>query len=113
MLKRHLLRLPVVVSTGAVVGILASGLSTAGESDSRQLVSNDPAGQVRTFNTNGAVDVDNPFFKDLGTNGRSCFTCHRPAQGWTITPESVQSRFVESRGLDPIFRTNDGSNCEG
>ena len=113
MLKRHLVSLAVVVSTGAVVGILALGLSTAAETDSRQLVSNDPAGQVRTFNTNGAVDVDNPFFKDLGTNGRSCFTCHRPAQGWTITPESVQSRFVESRGLDPIFRTNDGSNCEG
>jgi len=113
MLKRHLVSLAVVVSTGAVVGILASDLSTAGETDSRQLVSNDPAGQVRTFNTNGALDVDNPFFKDLGTNGRSCFTCHRPAQGWTITPESVQSRFVESRGLDPIFRTNDGSNCEG
>jgi cytochrome c peroxidase len=113
MLKRHLVSLAIVVSTGAVVGILASDLSTAGETDSRQLVSNDPAGQVRTFNTNGALDVDNPFFKDLGTNGRSCFTCHRPAQGWTITPESVQSRFVESRGLDPIFRTNDGSNCEG
>jgi hypothetical protein len=113
MLKRHLVSLAVVVSTGAVVGILVSDLSTAGETDSRQLVSNDPAGQVRTFNTNGALDVDNPFFKELGTNGRSCFTCHRPAQGWTITPESVQSRFVESRGLDPIFRTNDGSNCEG
>jgi cytochrome c peroxidase len=113
MLKRHLVSLAVVVSTGAVVGILASDLSTAGETDSRQLVFNDPAGQVRTFNTSGALDVDNPFFKDLGTNGRSCFTCHRPAQGWTITPESVQSRFVESRGLDPIFRTNDGSNCEG
>jgi cytochrome c peroxidase len=113
MLKRHLVSLAVVVSTGPVVGILASDLSTAGETDSRQLVSNDPAGQVRTFKTNGALDVDNPFFKDLGTNGRSCFTCHRPAQGWTITPESVQSRFVESRGLDPIFRTNDGSNCEG
>jgi cytochrome c peroxidase len=113
MLKRHLVSLAVVVSTGAVVGVLASDLSTAGETESRQLVSDDPAGQVRTFNTNGALDLDNPFFKDLGTNGRSCFTCHRPAQGWTITPESVQSRFVESRGLDPIFRTNDGSNCEG
>ena len=113
MLKRHFMGLTVVVSTCAVAGMFAaSGLSTAGETDPRQLVSNDSTGQVRTFNTNGALDVDNPFFQDLGTNGRTCFTCHRPAQGWTITPESVQSRFTESRGLDPIFRTNDGSNCE-
>src|ERR1700730_9332226 len=48
-----------------------------------------------------------------GATARSCFSCHRPGQGWTITPESVQHRFEESRGLDPIFRTNDGSNCEG
>ena len=93
--------------------LAASGDSTAGETDPHQLVSDDPTGQVRTFNVNGALDLDNPFFKDLGTNGRTCFSCHRPAQGWTVTPESVQSRFVESRGLDPIFRTNDGSNCEG
>ena len=114
MLKRHLLGLAVVVSTGAVAGMLAaSGVSTAGETDPHQLVSDDPTGQMRTFDVNGALDVDNPFFKDLGTNGRTCFSCHRPAQGWTITPESVQGRFAESRGLDPIFRTNDGSNCEG
>jgi cytochrome c peroxidase len=68
---------------------------------------------VRTVDLNGPLDLDNPFFKELGTNGRSCFSCHRPGQGWTITPESVQHRFEESRGLDPIFRTNDGSNCEG
>jgi hypothetical protein len=114
MLKRHVLGLAAVASTGAVAGILAtSGMSTAGESDPRQLVSEGAAGQVRTFNVNGAFDLDNPFFKELGTNGRTCSSCHRPAQGWTITPESVQSRFAESLGLDPIFRTNDGSNCEG
>jgi len=113
MLKRHLLGLPIVVSTGAVAGMLAASVSTSGETDPHQLASDDPTGQVRTFNVNGALDLDNPFFKDLGTNGRTCFSCHRPAQGWTITPVSVEGRFVESQGLDPIFRTNDGSNCEG
>jgi cytochrome c peroxidase len=113
-LKRHVLGLAFVVSIDAAAGMLAgSGLSRADESDTRQLVADDRTGQVRTFNVNGALDLDNPFFKELGTNGRSCFSCHRPAQGWSITPESVQSRFVESLGLDPIFRTNDGSNCKG
>src|SRR5207248_8562560 len=33
-----------------------------------------------------------------------------PSDGWTITPTHVQVRFALSSGLDPIFRTNDGSN---
>jgi hypothetical protein len=60
-----------------------------------------------------SVDADNPFFRELGTNGRSCVTCHRPAQGWNITPSELGDRFDRTDGLDPIFRTNDGSNCEG
>jgi len=65
------------------------------------------------LSTRGEIDTENPFFQDVGTNGRSCFTCHRPAQAWTITPAEVQERFAASEGLDPIFRNNDGSNCEG
>src|SRR5262249_5700194 len=71
------------------------------------------SGIVRTVNVNGPIDLNNPFFQSLGINGRSCFSCHRPAQGWTLTPESVQRRFEESGGLDPGFRTNDGANGEG
>jgi hypothetical protein len=40
-------------------------------------------------------------------------TCHRPAQAWNITPAELRDRFDRTDGLDPIFRTNDGSNCEG
>jgi len=47
---------------------------------------------------------------ELGTNGRSCFTCHRIDQGWTITPAGVQARFTASSGNDPIFRLVDGAN---
>jgi cytochrome c peroxidase len=72
-------------------------------------------------NASGAVGVvgidattsENPFFRALGTNGRSCLTCHQPAQGWTIAPEELRDRFDRTDGLDPIFRANDGSNCEG
>ncbi len=69
-----------------------------------------PTGAVQTFSTAGRIDRNNPFFQDLGTNGRTCFTCHRPENGWTISPASVRERFEASAGLDPIFRTNDGSN---
>jgi hypothetical protein len=113
MLKRPFVTLAVFVSAGAIALLMTAGRSAAGDAAPSLLASDDPSGQVRTFNVNGALDFDNPFFKELGTNGRTCFSCHRPDQGWTITPEGVRRRFTESRGLDPIFRTNDGSNCEG
>src|SRR5687768_1377211 len=71
------------------------------------------AGVLRTLHTSGTIDRTNPFFEDLGTNGRRCVTCHQPAQAWTITPEELQERFARTAGLDPIFRTIDGSNCAG
>src|SRR5262245_10955616 len=70
------------------------------------------SGQSATFTSNGVVDRANPFFQDLGTNGRTCGSCHLPDQGWSIAAAQVQARFDASAGLDPIFRTNDGSNCD-
>jgi cytochrome c peroxidase len=87
--------------------------TVAHETRPDELTSVNPKGVHRTFTTAGSIDTNNPFFQDLGTNGRTCFTCHRPAQAWSITPEEVQDRFERTAGLDPIFRTNDGSNCEG
>jgi len=37
-------------------------------------------------------------------------TCHQPSTGWTVTPQQIQQRFQATNGLDPIFRTVDGSN---
>ncbi len=62
-----------------------------------------------TVFTMGAPKPTDPFFKSLGTNGRSCATCHTQAEGWTITPAGMQARFDATDGLDPAFRTNDGS----
>src|SRR4051812_21418237 len=64
-------------------------------------------GSSRSFSPSGALDTRNPFFQNLGSNGRSCVSCHQPGQGWTITPEEVQQRFEATAGLDPIFRPND------
>jgi cytochrome c peroxidase len=69
-----------------------------------------PTGAARTISTAGRINRNNPFFQVLGANGRSCITCHRPETGWTITPTSARDRFEATEGLDPIFRTNDGSN---
>ncbi len=79
----------------------------------QQLTFVNASGILRTLNTEGIFDRDNAFFRELGSNGRTCATCHQPAQAWTITPSEVQDRFERTSGLDPIFRANDGSNCEG
>jgi hypothetical protein len=102
--------LPLLVFAPAILAM--ADTTGADEPDLFQLVFSNPFGIHRTLSTAGQVDTNNAFFQDLGTNGRSCFTCHRPAQAWTVTPVEVRERFRLTRGLDPIFRTNDGSNCE-
>ena len=70
------------------------------------------SGWATTINVAGfpVVARDNPFFLDLGINGRRCVTCHEPANNMTVTPDGLRARFDATRGRDPIFRTNDGSN---
>lgn len=70
-----------------------------------------PSGVLRTVATNGnTFDLSNPFFQSLGTNGRSCVSCHVPSTGWTISPAELNQRFNRTAGFDPIFRSVDGSN---
>ncbi len=83
----------------------------AGSNLPNLLAFNDPTGVFRTYSTAGSIDQTNPFFQSLGTNGRSCGSCHQASDAWTVTPAHIQQRFDASQGTDPIFRPNDGSNC--
>ena len=74
------------------------------------LLSPDSTGVLATYSTAGGI-VINPFFQSLGTNGRSCGTCHISSSAWTITPADVKEKFDRTQGTEPIFRTNDASNC--
>jgi hypothetical protein len=71
------------------------------------------SGFLGTYNAGGGpIDLTGPFFQALGTNGRSCGSCHRPSEGWSISADEIKRRFNATQGQDPIFRTNDGSNCD-
>lgn len=73
----------------------------------------DPAGLIETYNAGGApIDLRNPFFQSLGTNGRTCASCHLPTEGWSISADEVRLRFELTLGFDPIFRPNDGAICD-
>jgi cytochrome c peroxidase len=81
-------------------------------------------GESRNLSTRGAIDRTNEFFKGFG-NGRGCVSCHRPEDGFSITPRTIQALFKKC-GLDSdnyqenapqfdpvacaVFRTNDGAN---
>ena len=37
-----------------------------------------PSGLAQSATSSGDLDLQSPFFASLGTNGRSCGTCHQP-----------------------------------
>jgi cytochrome c peroxidase len=91
---------------------LASTLDAAGDRALPNLQRfADPTGFAATFSSAGKLSLQGPFFQSLGTNGRSCSTCHQPSDGWTVTPPHLQERFDASDGTDPVFRPVDGANA--
>jgi hypothetical protein len=71
----------------------------------------DASGVITTLSVNGPIDSHGAFFQSLGTNGRSCATCHVASQAMSISATGIQQRFVETRGRDPLFAAVDGANC--
>jgi cytochrome c peroxidase len=72
---------------------------------------NDPTGALQTINANGRTNTNGAFFQSLGTNGRSCSTCHVADQAMSMTPSQIRERFAQTRGGDPLFAAFDGANC--
>ncbi len=70
----------------------------------------DASGTLDTF-THTQIDSSSPFFADLGSNNRTCNSCHVANDGWSVNPPDLQQRFQSSQGTDPIFRVVDGANC--
>ena len=72
----------------------------------------DPAGAVATYQPGGAISIqNNAFFRTVGSNGRSCLTCHRIADGWGLSAADAQALFTRTGGTDPLFRAVDGAVC--
>src|SRR5262245_59958051 len=67
----------------------------------------DRFGVAESFHTTGAIDFTNPFFSQLGTNARSCGTCHAADMGWTLTTSEARKQFLLTAGLAPLFLPHD------
>ena len=84
----------------------ASG-DDGGASDT-SLVTRDRAGALATVSAYGVnADTSNGFAANLGTNGRSCASCHVAEDAWSFTPQHARSLASD----DPLFSPNDGSDC--
>jgi hypothetical protein len=71
-----------------------------------------PYGSLSILNTSGDIQTKgNAFFEAIGTNGRACVTCHQPADGMSISVETIRERWRVTNGSDPLFSAIDGKNC--
>ena len=99
--------------------ILQSGCGVqAGDQASTDVVTEESAlepalnasGVGDSLHTTGAIDHTNPFFQQLGTNPRTCATCHSAQQGWTTNSGTLAVQFVLTLGLAPVFNLVDEGN---
>ena len=75
------------------------------------VITPDASGWLATFQPNGStLTAGNAFFQNLGTNGRTCFTCHEPQDGWGLSAADASLRFAVNPS-DPLFRLVDGATC--
>jgi len=96
---------------GLLLALAGANLHAGSFKPADSLTNADATGLVRTFTPSGSVDTGNPFFQSLGSNGRSCSSCHRAENAWSISPGDLQIRFLRSGGTDPVFRSVDGANA--
>ena len=69
-------------------------------------------GSGGVLNSTGPVNTTgHPFFEAIGRNGRACVTCHQPANGMSLSVETIRRRWDETQGKDPLFAPVDGMNC--
>ena len=99
-----------ILLVGAGCGLTGDSEDPVNESSANLLSANNDFGTAETFHVTGAVDFTNPFFQQLGTNPRTCATCHSPDQGWTMTSDANDQLFHDTDGLAPLFnRVDEGS----
>ena len=108
------MRLSLKTATGLWMGLLVTTVGASAQSSLPDLFPfPNGSGLLQNHNTsNEPISLTGAFFRSLGTNGRSCGTCHRPAEGFGVSAADTLLRFILTGGTDPIFRTNDGSNCD-
>jgi hypothetical protein len=89
----------------------SEGMDAAARATFEIFLSPNSSGRLGTVSTVGTIDRGNAFFQNLGTNGRTCATCHLQASAFGLSSEAAQAVFATTGGRDPLFAPVDGANC--
>jgi len=103
---------PVVLGSGGNRASGSGGAASGGANGAipGMVVSANSAGSALTVRMDGAlVGDDFAFYQSLGSNGRSCGSCHLPDQAMSVTPAGATAIFDATDGTDPLFRPVDGA----
>ena len=99
------------------LGMMLNGIALGqATSSSENQLSQKPANatsqaRIATYSTNDFnVGGTNGFFAPQGTNGRTCETCHRADNAWSLTP-AYAAHLARTNRSDPLFAPVDGSDC--
>jgi cytochrome c peroxidase len=96
----HVALLTGLAAASVNVTVLAQGVGPPLSLDQFGVLESSSTNDFNTGETNG-------FFANLGTNGRTCGTCHVEADAWTFTP--LHAQLLPHN--DPLFAPVDGSDC--
>jgi cytochrome c peroxidase len=100
-----------IFALALAAGVLCSGARAQPAAPEGLQLFFDQTGVIGTLDINGPVNEQGAFFQSLGTNGRSCATCHVASQAMGLSTMGIQLRFAQTRGQDPLFAPIDGGNC--
>jgi cytochrome c peroxidase len=97
----------------ALSGNVLAETATDGKLSEPQLLTfPTPTGETATLIAADSEGRRSPFFQSLGTNGRSCDSCHTADQAMSISPPKIRERYERTYGYDPLFAPVDGANCD-
>ncbi|HEY7521018.1 MAG TPA: hypothetical protein VIE36_22205 [Methylomirabilota bacterium] len=101
---------PRVLGLAALCFVVLASAAVGGRHLPLGIPAGNDSGMAQTLVAEGPpVTLDEPFFQSLGTNDRTCVTCHAPTEGWSLEPADVQRRFQATGGRHPLFRPVDGA----
>ena len=68
----------------------------------------DSTGAMSTFTPAGKFVESGPFFQSLGTNGRTCASCHVIGNAMGLSAKHAERVFERTNGTDPLFAAEIG-----
>lgn len=71
----------------------------------------DRTGFVSTYSSTGSFRENNAFFQSLGTNGRTCASCHVASNAMGLSARHAEEVYEATNGRDPLFSAVDGAVC--